>query len=85
MSSGDVDVGHVHFSRAILYFPVSIKESYYQDTNVPSAGGVCLPTQTYTDCFPVENLYRRREMARNFYINLFATAWPLGTSVHLCS
>lgn len=53
--------------------------------NVPGAGDVCLPIQTYTDCFPVENLYRRREMAHNFYINLFAIAWPLGTSVHLCS
>lgn len=85
VSLGDVDVSHVHSSREILNFPVSIKESYSQDTNVPGAGDVCLPIQTYTDCLPVENLYRTREMAHNFYINLFAIAWPLGTSVHLCS
>lgn len=85
MSSGDVDVGHALFSREILNFPVYTEESYSQDTNIPSAGGFCFPIQIYTDYFPVENLYRRREMAHNFYINLFATAWPLGISVHLCS
>lgn len=78
VSSGDVDVGHTHFSREILYFPLSIKESCSQDTDTPSAGAVCLPIQTYTDCFPVENLYRRGEMAHSFDINLSATAWPLG-------
>ena len=39
------------------------------------------PIQTYTDCFPIQNLYRRRKMACNLYINLFATACHLGISM----
>lgn len=42
-----------------------------------------LPIQTYTDCFPVQNLCRRREMACDLYINLFAAAGHLGTSMHV--
>lgn len=44
---------------------------------------VCLPIQTYTDRFPIQHLYGRREVARSLYRNLFAAARRLGTSMHV--